>query len=73
MKEDVMRAWLFAAAMLMATTANAAPQWMTLPPTPTLPKADTSGYAPVNGIRIWYATFGQGNPVLFVHGARGVA
>src|SRR6185312_17454781 len=56
-------------AMLMATAANAAPpQWMTLPPTPTLPKADTSGYAPVNGIRIWYAEFGKGEPVLFVHG-----
>lgn len=66
-----MRGWIFAAAMLLATTANAAPQWMTLPPTPTLPKADTSGYAPVNGIRIWYATFGQGEPVLFVHGGLG--
>ncbi len=41
---------------------------MQLPPTPTLPKADKSGYAPVNGIRIWYAQFGAGEPVLFVHG-----
>jgi pimeloyl-ACP methyl ester carboxylesterase len=64
-----MRGRIFALAMLAATTANAAPpQWMTLPPTPTLPKADASGYAPVNGIRIWYATFGQGEPVLLVHG-----
>ena len=66
-----MRGWIFAAAMFAATAANAAPQWMTLPPTPTLPKADISGYAPVNGIRIWYATFGQGEPVLFVHGGLG--
>lgn len=67
-----MRGWIFAAAMLMATAANATPpQWMTLPPTPTLPKADTSGYAPVNAIRIWYATFGNGEPVLFVHGGLG--
>jgi pimeloyl-ACP methyl ester carboxylesterase len=33
-----------------------------------LPKADASGTAPVNGIRIWYAEFGRGEPVLFVHG-----
>lgn len=62
-----MKALLFAIAMLAATGAQAQ-QWMQLPPTPTLPKADTSGYAPVNGIRIWYAQFGKGEPVLFVHG-----
>ena len=40
----------------------------TLPPTPTLPPAAQSGYAPVNGIRIWYATFGRGEPVILLHG-----
>jgi pimeloyl-ACP methyl ester carboxylesterase len=46
------------------------PQWMTLPPTPTLPQAAQSGYAPVNGIKIWYATFGPaaGEPVILLHG-----
>ena len=63
-----MRAILFALAMLTATPALAAQTWLTLPPTPTLPKADASGYAPVNGVRIWYAVFGAGKPVLFVHG-----
>lgn len=62
-----MRALLFAFAILAATGARAQ-QWMHLPPTPALPKADASGYAPVNGIRIWYAQFGKGEPVLFVHG-----
>jgi pimeloyl-ACP methyl ester carboxylesterase len=67
-----MRGWIFAAALLTATTAKAAPpQWMTLPPTPTLPNVDASGYAPVNGIKLWYATFGNGEPVLFVHGGLG--
>jgi pimeloyl-ACP methyl ester carboxylesterase len=67
-----MRGWIFAAALLTATTAKAAPpQWMTLPPTPTLPNADASDYAPVNGIKLWYATFGNGEPVLFVHGGLG--
>ncbi|HEY4123891.1 MAG TPA: alpha/beta fold hydrolase, partial [Rhizomicrobium sp.] len=46
---------------------------MALPPTPTLPKADVRGLAPVNGIKIWYAEFGQGSKpdretVLLLHG-----
>ncbi len=49
-------------------TAHAEPQWLTLPPTPALPKAEESGLAPVNGIKIWYATFGKGDPVVLLHG-----
>ncbi len=60
------------ALILVATTARAEPQWMTLPPSPTLPQAAQSGYAPVNGIRIWYASFGRrgqgGEPVILLHG-----
>ena len=65
-----MRAWLFAIvfAAIAAAPAKATEPWMTLPQAPGLPKADQSGYAPINGIRIWYATFGKGEPVLFVHG-----
>src|SRR5262249_45114050 len=58
--------------ILLVTTltipAGATERWRTLPPTPTLPAADASGYAPVNGIRLWYATFGCGEPVLLLHG-----
>ncbi|OFW98651.1 MAG: alpha/beta hydrolase [Alphaproteobacteria bacterium RIFCSPHIGHO2_12_FULL_66_14] len=53
---------------LVAGTAHAEPQWLTLPLTPTLPKAEASGLAPVNGIKIWYATFGKGDPVVLLHG-----
>ncbi|HEY3919330.1 MAG TPA: alpha/beta hydrolase [Stellaceae bacterium] len=56
------------ALFLLAASAQADPQWLTLPPTPSLPKPAQNGYAPVNGIRIWYASFGQGAPVLLVHG-----
>jgi pimeloyl-ACP methyl ester carboxylesterase len=59
--------WLLLAAVPRGAGA-AAPQWLTLPPTPTLPKAVMSGYAPVNGIKIWYATFGHGEPVILLHG-----
>jgi pimeloyl-ACP methyl ester carboxylesterase len=51
-----------------AAAARADQQWLTLPPTPSLPKPGQSGYAPVNGVRIWYATFGRGEPVLLLHG-----
>jgi pimeloyl-ACP methyl ester carboxylesterase len=61
---------LLAALALFAfgTTANAEPQWLSLPPTPTLPKADRSGLAAVSGIKIWYAIFGHGQPVIMLHG-----
>ena len=61
---------LFAALILFASTAttSAAPQWLTLPATPTLPKATESGFAALNGVRIWYASFGRGEPVVLLHG-----
>jgi pimeloyl-ACP methyl ester carboxylesterase len=54
--------------ILPASAHAETPQWLTLPPTPSLPKASQSGYAPVNGIKIWYATFGSGDPVILLHG-----
>ncbi len=54
-----------------AARRRAEPQWMTLPPTPTLPAPAESGYAPVNGVKIWYAVFGAGEPVIMLHGGLG--
>jgi pimeloyl-ACP methyl ester carboxylesterase len=48
--------------------AHAEYLWQRLPPTPMLPKPMRSGTAPVNGIRLWYAVFGRGAPVILVHG-----
>jgi pimeloyl-ACP methyl ester carboxylesterase len=56
------------AALVLAPPAGAQYPWMRLPPTPALPKPGTSGIAPVNGIRLWYAEFGHGTPVILVHG-----
>jgi pimeloyl-ACP methyl ester carboxylesterase len=58
----------FAAAAVPAWADAPPPRWLTLPPTPTLPKAEQSGYAPVNGIKLWYAEFGKGSPVVLLHG-----
>ena len=61
---------LAAAAIVIGVTisAYAAPPWLILPPTPRLPPATQSGYVSVNGIRIWYAEFGHGAPVILLHG-----
>ena len=59
---------LLACALALAAPAQAAYPWERLPPTPTLPKPDHTGAAPVNGIRLWYATYGHGDPVILVHG-----
>jgi len=71
-RENIMSALrhcLVAFALLSClASANAEPRWLTLPPTPTLPKAAESGLAPVNGVKLWYATFGRGEPVVMIHG-----
>jgi pimeloyl-ACP methyl ester carboxylesterase len=58
-------AWL----IMLAGVAQAEPPWLTLPPTPRLPdNAIKSGYAQVNGVKIWYSVFGRGKPVILLHG-----
>jgi hypothetical protein len=52
----------------LSAADTAEPLWMTLPPTPALPQPQESGLAPVNGVKIWYATFGSGEPVILPHG-----
>ena len=51
-----------------AAATQAGEPWQSLPPTPALPKPLNSGFAPVNGIRMFYATFGHGRPLLLLHG-----
>ena len=47
--------------------------WQQLPPVPELPKAKKSGYADVNGIKLYYAIYGKGQPLLLLHGGLGNA
>jgi pimeloyl-ACP methyl ester carboxylesterase len=60
--------FLVVATLACASAAVAEPRWKTLPPTPALPEPVRSGTAAVNGIKLWYAVFGQGKPVVLVHG-----
>ncbi|MEJ1977847.1 MAG: alpha/beta hydrolase [Acetobacteraceae bacterium] len=53
---------------LSALSATAAERWQTLPPTPAPIPALQSGEAEANGIRIYYAVYGHGTPVILLHG-----
>ena len=69
-ENEVMRRFAIAFGLLFfgLAAARAEPQWLTLPPTPSLPAPAKGAYAPVNGIKIWYADFGHGAPVILLHG-----
>jgi pimeloyl-ACP methyl ester carboxylesterase len=56
---------VFAFAVLPALAAE---RWETLPPTPAPIATDRAGELAVNGIKIHYAIYGQGSPVIFLHG-----
>lgn len=44
------------------------PAWMSLPDTPTLPHPASSSFASVKGVKLWYAVYGKGTPVILLHG-----
>lgn len=48
--------------------AAAAERWETLPPTPAPVAGEVTGTAEVNGIKLFYATVGDGPPVVLLHG-----
>jgi pimeloyl-ACP methyl ester carboxylesterase len=53
--------------------AGAEERWQTLPRPGEMPTPAESGYAPVNGIQMYYAVFGSGDPILLIHGGLGHA
>ena len=69
-----LKAFVFVALFLIsAGFASAEERWLTLPEPAAMPKPDQSGYAPVNGIQMYYAVFGAGDPILLIHGGLGHA
>lgn len=68
-QEEILSRVLLIASMLLATLpVRAAERWQTLPPTPAPIATDRGGQADVNGISVHYAIYGQGSPVIFLHG-----
>ena len=64
-----MRRFLFTSLIMMAALpAVAAETWETLPPTPAALATPRSGHKHANGIEIHYAIYGNGSPVIFLHG-----
>jgi len=64
-----MRRFILAAFLaFVALPSVALERWRTLPPTPAPIATDRSGEADANGIKIHYAIYGEGPPVIFVHG-----
>ncbi|MER9459766.1 MULTISPECIES: alpha/beta hydrolase [unclassified Mesorhizobium] len=57
--------------LISAGFASAEERWLTLPEPAAMPKPEQSGYAPVNGIQMYYAVFGAGDPILLIHGGLG--
>src|SRR5438552_9322573 len=64
---------MLVALFLSSALAIAAERWLTLPEPPPMPPATQSGKAPVNGIEMYYAVYGSGDPILLVHGGLGHA
>ena len=64
-----MRSLAMAFIGLVASTAGlAAERWQSIPPTPAPVAGEQTGYAAVNGIKLYYATIGSGAPVVLLHG-----
>lgn len=68
-----MRHFLCIPLLALAVPAMADDRWMTVPDAPAMPTAAASGMAAVNGISMYYATYGAGDPVLLIHGGLGHA
>lgn len=68
-----MRSVVFATALLLSAPAWADDRWMTIPRPAPMPSPASTGMAPVNGIEMYYATYGAGDPVLLIHGGLGNA
>ncbi len=63
-----MRPLLVMLLALWPSVAMAAERWQELPSTPAPIRSTRSGQAEVNGIRIHYAIYGHGTPVILLHG-----
>ncbi|WP_454853131.1 alpha/beta fold hydrolase [Rhizobium binxianense] len=73
MRKNAIGAIGFIFLMLTASGAQSAERWAELPAFPPMPAPKASGMADVNDIRMYYAEYGEGEPILFIHGGLGNA
>lgn len=59
------------AGIILVSAANAEDTWKTLPFPSSYPEAASSGYSEVNGVEIFHAEWGVGDPVILLHGGLG--
>ena len=62
---------VIAAVLFAVLPLRAEDLWKTLPALTPLPAPTESGEAPVNGINIYYAIWGDGSPLILLHGGLG--
>ena len=53
---------------LVGLSRDGKPRWQTEPVPLPMPKPLKSGFAPANGIAMYYAIYGRGPPILLIHG-----
>lgn len=59
------------AGVISVGAANAEDLWKTLPFPTSYPEVASSGYSEVNGVKIFHAEWGTGDPVILLHGGLG--
>jgi pimeloyl-ACP methyl ester carboxylesterase len=68
-----MASMVLAASLAVQSAAQGEELWQQLPEPPPMPEASESGSAPVNGIEMYYAIYGSGEPLILLHGGLGHA
>ena len=70
-RSSFMACMVLAASLAMQSAAQGEELWQQLPEPPPMPEASESGAAPVNGIEMYYAIYGSGEPLILLHGGLG--
>lgn len=59
--------------LLLAITLTATPAWKTMPTPGPMPTPTRQALAEVNGVKLYFAVYGTGEPLLLLHGGAGNA